>query len=300
MKLVTYKVNEEVKACPEGRRIGALSGAQVIDLAAAHEAKTGEAAQFPKSMIALLTAGDAGLEMARAALAFAGEEEAFATSVSEITFLPPVVKPGKVLALGRNYAAHAKEGNAKVPDYPMVFNKTATSLIGAGQSIVIPAVCKKVDYEGELAVIIGKGCRNVSEEEALDYVAGYAVGNDVSARDWQRRTSQFAVGKMVDTFGPLGPALVTSDEVADVQKLAIRTWVNGQLKQNSDTSYMIFSVAFTISYISQISTLEPGDVIFTGTPEGVGFAQKPPLFLKAGDEVTIEIESIGRLSNPVS
>jgi acylpyruvate hydrolase len=293
MKLVTYKVNEEVK-------VGALSGDQVIDLAAAHEAKTGQATEFPKSMMAFLQAGAAGLEMARAALAFAGQRQEFATSVSQIFFLPPVVKPGKVLALGRNYAAHAKEGNAKVPDYPMLFNKTATSLTGAGQPIVIPAVCKKVDYEGELAIIIGKRCRNVSEDEALDYVAGYAVGNDVSARGWQRRTSQFAVGKMVDTFGPLGPALVTSDEVADVQKLSIRTWVNGQLMQKSDTSYMIFSVAFTISYISQISTLEPGDVIFSGTPEGVGFAQKPPFFLKAGDEVTIEIESIGRLTNPVS
>jgi 2-keto-4-pentenoate hydratase/2-oxohepta-3-ene-1,7-dioic acid hydratase in catechol pathway len=179
----------------------------------------------------------------------------------------------------------------------MLFHKTHTSLTGHNRPVTIPEGTSKVDYEAELAVIIGKLCKNVSEEDALDYVYGYASANDVSARDWQRQTSQFAAGKMVDEFGPLGPTLVTKDEIEDVQNLDIKSYHNGNLMQSSNTKMMIFSVAFTISFISKICTLEPGDVILTGTPEGVGFAQNPPLYMKAGDEIVVEVEKIGCLKN---
>ncbi|MGB0389286.1 MAG: fumarylacetoacetate hydrolase family protein [Ardenticatenaceae bacterium] len=294
MKLVTYETNGEA-------RLGAMLGDEIIDLKDAYGAMGGEgSAEFADDMIALLEEGDEGLAKAQAAIDFAQANGGFSEAVEDVSFLPPVVKPGKVIALGRNYEAHAKEGGAKPPKYPMLFHKTATSLLGAGGTIVIPPVTKRVDYEAELAVIIGRTCKQVSEEEALDYVAGYTAANDVSARDLQRRTSQFSAGKMVDTFCPLGPALVTRDEVPEQQNLRIQTILNGQVMQDSNTKMMIFNVPFTISYISQITTLEVGDVILTGTPEGVGFARKPPVYLKEGDTITIEVEGVGTLTNSVT
>lgn len=291
MKLITYQLDGETK-------LGALSGDHVIDLARAYAAVS-HSDRFPTDMIALLQEGEAGLTKAKLALAAGEQAAAYSVPVAAVTFLPPVVRPGKVIALGRNYAEHAKEGGAEVPEHPMWFHKTHTSLNGHLQPIIIPPGTSKVDYEGELAIIIGKTCKFVSVENALDYVAGYAVANDVSARDWQRRTTQFTAGKMVDTFGPLGPALVTKDEIPDVQNLRIRTHLNGQLMQDGHTSDMIFSVAFSIADLSRICTLEVGDVIMTGTPEGVGFARKPPVFMKEGDEVSIEIEGLGTLTNPL-
>lgn len=291
MKLITYQLNGETK-------LGALSGDNVIDLARAY-ATVSHSDSFPTDMIALLNEGEAGLTKAKLAVAEGEQSAAYSVPATAVTFLPPVVRPGKVIALGRNYAEHAKEGGAEVPEHPMWFHKTHTSLNGHLQPIIIPPGTSKVDYEGELAVIIGKTCKFVSVEEALDYVAGYAVANDVSARDWQRRTTQFTAGKMVDTFGPLGPALVTKDEIADVQNLRIRTHLNGQLMQDGHTSDMIFSVAFGIADLSRICTLEVGDVIMTGTPEGVGFARKPPVFMKEGDVISIEIEGLGTLTNPL-
>ena len=291
MKLITYQLNGETK-------LGALSGDNVIDLARAYTTVS-HSDSFPTDMIALLNEGEAGLTKAKLALAEGEQSAAYSVPMATVTFLPPVVRPGKVIALGRNYAEHAKEGGAEVPEHPMWFHKTHTSLNGHLQPIIIPPGTSKVDYEGELAVIIGKTCKFVSVEEALDYVAGYAVANDVSARDWQRRTTQFTAGKMVDTFGPLGPALVTKDEIADVQNLRIRTHLNGQLMQDGHTSDMIFSVAFSIADLSRICTLEVGDVIMTGTPEGVGFARKPPVFMKEGDVISIEIEGLGTLTNPL-
>ncbi|MFK7800472.1 MAG: fumarylacetoacetate hydrolase family protein [Anaerolineae bacterium] len=276
MKLVTIKVNDEVK-------LGAIQGDRIVDL------------EYNGTMVDMLKSGDFGL----AAAQNAAEKATTTYAMSEVTFLPPVVRPGKVIALGRNYAAHAAEGGAEPPKYPMLFHKTHTSLIGHNQSIVIPPVTKKVDYEAELAVIIGKTCYQVSEEDALDYVAGYACANDVSARDLQRQTSQFAAGKMLDTFGPLGPAMVTADEIDDVQDLKISLELNGETLQSSNTSWMIFKVAFTIAFISQICTLEPGDVILTGTPEGVGYPRNPPIFLKPGDSVTVHVEKVGSLTNSV-
>ncbi|MDJ0752298.1 MAG: fumarylacetoacetate hydrolase family protein [Ardenticatenaceae bacterium] len=281
MKLLTGNIDGEFL-------FGVLDGNQVHNLTAGG---------FPRTMREVLASGEGGLAEVQMFIDMNIDKT---VDVSEIEFLPPVRRPGKVLAVGRNYAAHAAEGGTVPPDYPMFFHKAATSLIGHGGTIVIPPVTAEADYEGELAVIIGRSCKNVSEAEALDYVAGYTVANDVSARDWQRRTSQFTVGKMVDTFGPLGPVLVTKDEIDDVHNLNIRTFLNGREMQNSNTSFMIFSVPFMISYVSQIVTLEPGDVILTGTPEGVGFARTPPVFLQDGDEIVVEIEQIGRLKNFVA
>ncbi|MEM7347822.1 MAG: fumarylacetoacetate hydrolase family protein [Chloroflexota bacterium] len=286
MRLVTYQINESP-------RIGALTDDKVIDL---HAASGDE--NFPATMIDLLQEGQIGLDRVSSILA-SGNASEFAVDVADITFLPPVLNPVMVIALGRNYAAHAAEGGAKPPDYPMLFHKTSGSLLGAGGTIVLPPIDHKIDYEGELAVVMGRTCKQVSPEEALDYVAGYTVANDVSARGLQRRTSQFSAGKMLDTFGPLGPALVTRDEVPDPGNLSIRTILNDQVMQDDTTSNMIFDVPFTISYISQFATLHPGDVILTGTPEGVGYPRNPPVFLKDGDTVSVEIESLGTLTNYV-
>lgn len=274
MKLVSYEWNNT-------RGVGVLDGEGVVPV------------RGVETMMALIGLGEAGLGEARAALA----ERVGVIAVDEIGYLPVVARPGKVIALGRNYSAHAAERGAEPPKYPMLFHKTHTSLNGAGREIVIPAGTQKVDYEAELAVIISKRCKNVSEANALEYVYGYTAANDVTARDWQRLTSQFTAGKMVDGFGPLGPALVTADEIDDVQALDIKSFHNGRLMQSSNTRRMIFPVAFTIAYISRITTLEPGDVILTGTPAGVGSAQKPPVYMKAGDEIVVEIENIGRLRN---
>jgi len=285
MKLITYQ-------SANGPKLGALSNDQVIDLCSVDS-------NLPTTMMDLLAAGEAGMTQAAAAIANA-DSAAHTQPVDQVTLLPPVLRPGKVIALGRNYAAHAKEGGAEPPDYPMLFHKTATSLIGAGGTVIIPAGTERVDFEAELAVIIGKVCKNIEETDAFDYIAGYTVANDITARDWQRLTTQFTAGKMVDTFGPLGPALVTKDEAPDPSNLRIKSILNGEVMQDGNTKMMIFSVPYLVSYISKISTLEPGDVILTGTPEGVGYARKPPVYMKDGDVITIEIDGLGTLTNPLA
>jgi acylpyruvate hydrolase len=208
-------------------------------------------------------------------------------------------RPRNLLCIGLNYKDHAAEGGVPIPEKPVVFAKLSSCVIGPGAPIVIPPETKEVDYEAELAVVIGRHCRAVSADKALDYVAGYTCLNDVSARDFQRGDGQWLRAKSQDTFGPMGPYLVTSEEIPDPQTLPIRCSVNGRVLQNSNTSMMIFGVRQLIAFISEGITLEAGDVISTGTPHGVGFAQKPPVFLKDGDEVIVEVEGIGKLSNPV-
>lgn len=212
------------------------------------------------------------------------------------------VDPSNVLALGLNYRSHADEFNASYPDTPILFLKGTNSVMGPGEPIVLPkAGPDEVDYEAELAVVIGKTAKNVSKEEALDHVFGYTCANDVSARDWQvrKQRNQWARGKSFDTFCPLGPCVVTRDEISDPNKLRIRAILNGKTMQDSDTSYMIFDVASVISDLSRSMTLLPGTVIMTGTPDGVGFTRKPPVFLREGDVISIIIEGIGELTNPV-
>jgi 2-keto-4-pentenoate hydratase/2-oxohepta-3-ene-1,7-dioic acid hydratase in catechol pathway len=216
-------------------------------------------------------------------------------------FLPPLF-PCNILALGLNYRKHADETKVSYPDIPIVFIKATTSVVGHMSPIILPAAGPEhVDYEAELAVVIGRKVKNISPSEAMDYVMGYTCANDVSARDWQieKQKKQWARGKSFDTFCPLGPYLVTRDEIPDPQNLHIRTILNGSTVQDSNTSDMIFDIPAIISDLSRSMTLLPGTVILTGTPEGVGFTRQPPLYLQAGDTVTITIEKIGQLTNPV-
>lgn len=222
---------------------------------------------------------------------------------AEVAKLLAPVDPEIILCIGLNYKFHAEEGGMPVPDFPVLFIKGRNALQNPGDAVEIPTALAshKVDYECELAVVIGKACKNAGEENALDYVLGYTCANDVSARDWQIQFGggQWCRGKTFDTFAPMGPCLVTADEIEDPNSLAIKTILNGETVQDWNTDDMIFNVRKLIAFLSGSTTLLPGTVILTGTPQGVGAARKPPLFLKAGDTVTIEIEKIGQLTNPV-
>ena len=221
-------------------------------------------------------------------------------NMDEASYLPPVARPGKIICLGLNYVAHAKEGGFTPPDYPVVFFRGPTSMTPHNGPIKIPANSDKLDYEGEMAVIIGKSAYCVSEADALNHVAGYSMFNDGTIRDYQKRTHQWTVGKNFDQTGGFGPELVTPDELPKGAKgLKIETKLNGTVMQSATTKDMIFDVAKTIKLMSECFTLEPGDVIVSGTPEGVGYARKPPVFMKAGDEIAIEIEKVGRLVNHI-
>lgn len=228
------------------------------------------------------------------------------THVSEVVFPlkstrlgPPIPDPDKIICLGLNYRSHSEETGLATYQVPILFAKYRNALTGPTSPIILPGVSEEIDYEAELAVVIGNRCKDVPAENALDYVAGYMAFNDVSARDLQFRTGQWLSGKTLDTFAPCGPSLVVN-EIRDPQNLNISTRINGQTLQQSNTCNMIFSVAETIAHITQLMTLEPGDIIATGTPEGVGFKRTPPIFLHDGDVVEVEIERIGILRNPVS
>lgn len=219
--------------------------------------------------------------------------------LADVTLHAPLM-PSKIIAIGLNYADHAKETGAKTPTAPLIFAKFPSAIIASGETIQWHSdVTSEVDYEAEMAVVIGKRARHVSEENALDYVFGYTCANDVSARDLQKKIdAQWTRGKSLDTFCPLGPIIVTKDEVPDPQALKVRCLVNGDVMQDGTTADMIFSVKHLISYCSKMFTLEPGDIILTGTPAGVGAGKKPPVFLKDGDTVTVSVEGIGELTNP--
>ncbi|UFJ41393.1 fumarylacetoacetate hydrolase family protein [Brevibacillus humidisoli] len=227
-----------------------------------------------------------------------GEDELFLQEAS-LHFGPCVPDPGKIICVGLNYRKHAEESNMPVPPYPVLFNKYINTLAGHGEEIFLPPDAKQVDYEAELAIVIGRQAKRVAREAALNYVAGYCNANDLSARDLQFRTNQWLLGKCCDGFSPIGPYLVTADEVGDPNQLEIKTFVNGELRQHSHTSDMIFHCDQIVSYLSHYMTLEPGDVILTGTPEGVimGYPKEKQVWLKDGDEVTIEIEKLGKLTN---
>jgi 2-keto-4-pentenoate hydratase/2-oxohepta-3-ene-1,7-dioic acid hydratase in catechol pathway len=246
----------------------------------------------------LLTAGTDALRRAADA---ERSPNAVRVPASGAALLPPVPDPPKVLCIGLNYRDHAIEGGKAIPAEPVLFGKFANALIAPGEPIRLPKVSQKVDYEAELVVVIGRRGRDIPAERAFQHVAGYTLGHDVSARDWQFRgeEKQWIIGKTFDTFAPTGPHLVTADEVPDPHSLPIRLRLNGQTMQNSNTREFIFGVPQLIAYLSQVLTLEPGDLIFTGTPPGVGAARKPPVFLKPGDVVEVEIEGLGVLRNPV-
>ncbi|MFD0663249.1 fumarylacetoacetate hydrolase family protein [Thermocatellispora tengchongensis] len=254
----------------------------------------------------LLESGESGLALARRIAEWAGALPAgelaaldAAVHLDKVTLLPPVPNPEKIICVGRNYVAHAEEVGLDTPGEPELFAKFGNALIGHDAPIVLPEISTMVDYEAELGVVIGRRARNVTAAEALDYVAGYTIVHDVSARDLQMRTSQWLAGKALDGFAPVGPWLVTPDEIPDPQRLRLRLQIGGTTYQDASTETMVHSVAEIISYLSRLMTLVPGDLIATGTPEGVGAVRTPPRYLKDGDVVEITIESIGTLSNPV-
>jgi len=220
-------------------------------------------------------------------------------NLAEVKFLAPIPRPPKFICVGLNYRDHARETGLEIPIVPTIFNKFTNVVIGPGAPIVLPKVSTRPDYEAELAFVIGTGGRNISASDALDHVFGYTIVNDVSARDYQMVTSQWLMGKTFDTFAPMGPWIVTRDEIADPHALDISLEIDGEILQQSNTRELVFGVPALIEYISSVVTLEAGDIVATGTPAGVGFARKPPRYLRAGDEVLIRIQGIGELRNPV-
>lgn len=284
MRLVTFQENQ-------AERLGVLAGDSVVDLSRA-------APDLPRDLIAMIRAGKDGLAGAERAV-----KSAPATAripVAQVRFLPPVTHPGKIICLGLNYVDHAAEGGHAKPSYPSFFLRVATSLTAHREPIMRPPCSTQLDYEAELAVVIGRSGRHVSEANALEMVAGYACFNDGSLRDYQRKTGQWTIGKNFDRTGGFGPWMVTPDELpAGAVGLSIQSRLNGQVMQNANTRDMLFPVAETIVLLTECLTLEPGDVIVMGTPAGVGYARKPPVWMKQGDTIEIEIEGIGVLINPI-
>jgi 2-keto-4-pentenoate hydratase/2-oxohepta-3-ene-1,7-dioic acid hydratase in catechol pathway len=271
--------------------LGLVEGKAVIDLSIADPA-------LPKDLRSLIAAGPGALTAAKAAAASAPASARFVLDAMKPAL--PIANPTKFICVGLNYALHAEEGGHAIPIYPSFFLRVPTSLVAAGAPVIRPKSSIQLDYECELTIVIGKGGRHIPEEKALDHVFGYTLFNDVSVRDFQRKTSQWMPGKNFDGTGPLGPWIVTADELpAGASGLRISTRLNGETMQDSNTSDMIFSTARTIALLSEFMTLEPGDLIATGTPSGVAHARKPPTWMKAGDTVTVEVERIGILTNPV-
>ena len=302
MKLAQFKTRNSDK-----QRLGLLLGDVVCDvaeLARAHQSTGASVAEWLLNVDSTLEVIRRGPEaVAQLDPLFArhpGSQRSaiVAHRADEIDYLPAVY-PSKILAIGRNYADHALEGGGEPPKAPLIFAKLANALSAHDAPIVLPTVSETIDWEAELAVVIGRHTKAVAEADALDYVFGYTMMNDVTARDLQRKDGQWTRGKGLDTFAPLGPFITTRDEIRDVQNLNVEGLYNGEVTQTSNTSKMIFSIAHLISYISQGITLEPGDVIASGTPEGVGFFRDPPVLLKPGDVCEVRVEKLGSLRNPV-
>ena len=282
MRLASFSLDD-------GRpRPGLILGEEILDLSDA-------ATRLPQTMAGLLALGSEGLERARSTPA----GSAARYDLAAVRRHAPVPDPPVILAIGMNYREHVAELGREAPEWQYWFNKQRTSISGPGDPIVLPSVSDMVDYEGELALVIGPRCQHVPASRAFEVVAGCTIINDVSTRDWQWRTPTFTMGKSFDTHAPCGPELVTGDELGDPGSLAIRTWVNDELRQDSSTADLIFGCAAMIEYLTTAFPLEPGTIIATGTPAGVGAGFDPPRFLRDGDTVRISIEGIGELSNPV-
>lgn len=312
MRLVTIELQERT-------RLGAEQDGQVVDLnrgyalllatrgAVDFQARADR--ELPADMRGFLDLWDHSLPLAKEVLAFARTVRGTGGPLAQVMIQPlpsvrlraPILNPRKIICLGLNYRDHAQETKAEIPTDPILFSKYPTAIIGPGDPILLPAVSKEVDYEAELAFIIARPGRHISKAQALDHVAGYTVFHDVSARDYQIRKpgGQWMSGKTFDTFAPMGPALVTQEDIPDPHVLDIRCTVSGEVLQSSNTKHLIFSIPDIVAYCSHIFTLEPGDVVATGTPGGVGFARKPPRFLRDGDVAVLEIQGIGALRNPV-
>jgi len=239
------------------------------------------------------------IEGGNTALARIGGTRLALTPLDEVKLLAPIPRPNKLICVGLNYRDHAAETGAALPEVPTIFNKFTTSVIGPGAPIVLPKVSNSPDYEAEFAFVIGKGGRHIAEADWQDHVFGYTIVNDVSARDYQRATTQWLMGKTFDTFAPMGPWIVSQDEISDPHNLSVRMVINGETLQNGNTSQLIFNIPRLIAFLSSVFTLEPGDVVSTGTPAGVGAARTPPRWLRPGDDVVVQIQNIGELRNPV-
>ncbi len=279
MKLATFTHNGQT-------RIGVVDGGAIVDLAAA-------APNLPTDMVGFLAAGDAAMTAAKEAAGNATTK----IPLADVTLEAPILKPSKVLAIGLNYADHVAESKMETPQHQIWFTKSPTSIAGPAADVLDPSVSDLTDYEAELCFVIGKRARHVPRDRAHEVIAGYFCGNDVSVRDWQLRTPQFTIGKSFDTHAPIGPWITTSDEVGDPHDLDIKCYVNGDLRQNSNTKHLIFDCFAQVEELTKAMTLEPGDVVFSGTPSGVGGAMDPMQFLKAGDKVRVEIEKLGAIEN---
>ena len=263
-------------------RVGAVVDGGILDL---------KDDDLPGDMLSLLQRGDGALDTARALVAQGGDT----IPLEAVTLHQPVLRPGKILAIGLNYADHIAETGGDAPKVQLWFNKQSTASNGPFDPVALPVASHMLDYEGELALVIGKRCRHVPAERALEVIAGFMVINDVSVRDWQARSPTFQMGKSFDTHAPMGPWMVTTDEIGDPHNLDIKTWVNGELRQDSNTKHLIFNINQQIEHLTTAFTLEPGDVIATGTSSGVAAAMKPPKWLVEGDQVKIEVEKIGAI-----
>jgi 2-keto-4-pentenoate hydratase/2-oxohepta-3-ene-1,7-dioic acid hydratase in catechol pathway len=281
MKLATFEL-------AGATRIGVVLGEELVDLAAA-------APELPREMSALLAAGEPALRVAADAAARANTR----LVLDAVRLRAPILRPPKFLAIGLNYADHVAEAGIEIPKFPTVFNKQSTCVVGPRDAIHMPRVSSALDYEGELGFVIGRRCRHVPRAHAHEVIAGYLIVDDVTVRDWQFRVPTWTMGKSFDTHGPIGPWVTTPDEVGDPSGLRLRTWVNGELRQDSNTKHLVFDCAALVEHLSTAFTLEPGDVIATGTPAGVGVAMKPPKLLRVGDVVRIEIDGLGALENRV-
>ena len=284
MRLVTFQGQS-------GPAIGVRLGNKVIDLSKA-------APDLPIDMIGLLEGGESSLAKAKAAANNATDDAK--VDMSSVKLLVPIARPGKIVCIGRNYAAHAAEGGAETPTYPEVFYRGSTTLIAQGEPIIRPKCSDKLDFEAELVVVIGKLAKHVAEADAGAYIAGYSIFNEGTLRDYQRKSSQWTVGKNFDNTGPFGPEIVTSDEVPEGAKgLRIQSRLNGQIMQDANTDDLVFTIHNLIYRLTECMTLEPGDIIVSGTPAGVGYARTPPVFMKPGDIIEIEVDGIGVLTNTI-
>lgn len=308
MKLINYTLNGITRA-------GAIVDEQVIDLNYAYEAQLQAAGEYRYKQIAhayvpattdeLYQGGKKSIELAQQAVNFllanptvSAKKAIF--SLDEVKVEAPVMNPGKIICVGHNYREHILEMGRELPTHPVVFAKFTNTILGPEDDIPFYPISEQLDYEAEFTFVIGKQARNISEEDALDYVAGYTIANDVTYRDIQRRTLQWLQGKTVDGSAPMGPYLVTADELEDPSGLDVVLTVNGEIRQKTNTANLVFSVQKLVSFLSNLMTLEPGDVVLTGTPGGVGVAMEPPTFLKDGDVVRIEIDKVGALENKVA
>ncbi|SFD95016.1 2-keto-4-pentenoate hydratase/2-oxohepta-3-ene-1,7-dioic acid hydratase (catechol pathway) [Lentibacillus persicus] len=307
MRLLSYKQ----KGTPGPYRMGFTHNDKIIDLQAAwkkmqfmnseNNAVLNAERLFPADPRQFYAAGQQVIDQAKNVKTYAETNnlDDISFDAKDVHRSAPVPEPGKIICVGKNYAAHAAEMDSDVPDYPVLFAKFANALVGPDDAIEKPDFVTKFDYEAELTLVIGSEASRVKREQALDYVAGYTIGNDMSARDLQKRTPQWLQGKTLDRSTPIGPWVLTRDEMADAGKLSIRSFVNGEERQSATTDQLIFDIPFLIEFITSLMTLKPGDLIMTGTPNGVGMGMNPPQFVGNGDKVTVEIDHIGRLENEV-